>query len=32
MLLLGALLFFTGSRFYVKDLEKTAKIKLEPAL
>lgn len=32
MLALGALLFFTGSRFYVKDLEKTAKIKLEPAL
>ena len=32
MLVLGALLFFTGSRFYVKDLEKTAKIKLEPAL
>jgi MFS family permease len=32
MLILGALLFFIGSRFYVKDLEKTAKIKLEPAL
>ncbi len=32
MLLLGALLFFAGSRFYVKDLDKTAKIKLEPAL
>jgi MFS family permease len=32
MLLLGALLFFAGSRFYVKDLDKTAKIRLEPAL
>lgn len=32
MLLLGALLFFAGSRFYVKDIDKTAKIKLEPAL
>jgi MFS family permease len=32
MLLLGAILFFMGSRFYVKDLEKTAKIKLEAAL
>jgi MFS family permease len=29
MLLLGAILFFTGSRFYVKDLEKTEKIRLE---
>ncbi|HWR74991.1 MAG TPA: hypothetical protein VN276_05110, partial [Bacteroidales bacterium] len=32
MLLLGALLFFAGSRFYVRDLDKTAKIRLEPAL
>ena len=32
MLLLGALLFFAGSRFYVKDLDKTTKIRLEPAL
>jgi len=32
MLLLGALLFFAGSRFYIKDLDKTAKIRLEPAL
>jgi MFS family permease len=32
MLLLGALLFFAGSRFYVKDLDKTDKIRLEPAL
>jgi fucose permease len=30
MLLIGAGLFYTGSRFYVKDLEKTAKIQLEP--
>ncbi|HZM13164.1 MAG TPA: MFS transporter [Bacteroidales bacterium] len=29
MLLLGAILFFIGSRFYVKDIEKTEKIKLE---
>lgn len=29
MLLLGAILFFVGSRFYVKDIEKTEKIKLE---
>ncbi len=29
MLLLGAMLFFAGSRFYVKDIEKTEKIKLE---
>jgi MFS family permease len=32
MLILGALLFFAGSRFYVKDLDKTDKIRLEPAL
>ena len=32
MLILGALLFFAGSRFYLKDLEKTAKIRLEPAV
>jgi MFS family permease len=32
MLVLGALLFFAGSRFYIKDLDKTAKIRLEPAL
>jgi hypothetical protein len=30
MLIIGAVLFFIGSRFYVKDLEKTAKIRLEP--
>jgi len=29
MLLLGAILFFLASRFYVKDIEKTEKIKLE---
>lgn len=29
MLILGAILFYTGSRFYVKDLEKTERIKLE---
>jgi MFS family permease len=29
MLLLGAILFFIGSRFYVKDLEKTEQVKLE---
>jgi len=29
MLLLGAILFFVGSRFYVKDIEKTEKVKLE---
>jgi MFS family permease len=29
MLLLGAILFFIGSRFYVKDIEKTEKIRLE---
>jgi MFS family permease len=29
MLLLGAILFFIGSRFYVKDLEKTERVKLE---
>jgi len=29
MLLLGAILFFAGSRFYVKDIEKTEKVKLE---
>jgi MFS family permease len=29
MLLLGAVLFFAGSRFYLKDLEKTERIKLE---
>jgi len=29
MLLLGAILFFAGSRFYVNDVEKTEKIKLE---
>jgi MFS family permease len=29
MLILGALLFYAGSRYYVKDLDKTAKIKLE---
>jgi fucose permease len=29
MLLLGVILFFVGSRFYVKDIEKTEKIKLE---
>jgi MFS family permease len=32
MLLLGAILFYIGSRFYVKDIEKTEKIRLEPAL
>jgi MFS family permease len=32
MLLLGAILFFVGSRFYVKDIEKTEKIRLEAAL
>jgi MFS family permease len=31
MLVLGAILFFAGSRFYIKDLDKTAKIKLEAA-
>ena len=30
MLLIGAGLFYAGSRYYVKDLEKTAKIQLEP--
>jgi len=30
MLIIGAVLFFIGSRFYVNDLEKTAKIRLEP--
>jgi len=29
MLLIGAALFFAGSRYYVKDLEKTEKIKLQ---
>lgn len=29
MLMLGAFLFYMGSRYYVKDLNKTAKIKLE---
>jgi MFS family permease len=29
MLILGAFLFYMGSRFYVRDLNKTAKIKLE---
>ncbi len=29
MLILGAIFFFTGSRYYVRDLEKTAKIRLE---
>lgn len=29
MLLLGAILFFAGSRFYVNDIEKTEKIRLE---
>jgi MFS family permease len=29
MLLLGAILFFTGSRFYVKDIDKTEKVRLE---
>jgi len=29
MLILGAILFYTGSRFYVKDLEKTERINLE---
>jgi MFS family permease len=29
MLLLGAILFYTGSRYYVRDLDKTAKIQLE---
>jgi len=29
MLFLGAILFFVGSRFYVKDIEKTEKVKLE---
>jgi MFS family permease len=32
MLLLGAILFYTGSHFYLKDLGKTAKIKLEAEL
>ena len=31
MLILGAILFYTGSRFYVRDLEKTEKINLEAA-
>jgi hypothetical protein len=29
VLLIGAALFFLGSRYYVKDIEKVAKIKLE---
>lgn len=29
MLILGAILFYAGSRFYVKDLEKTERIRLE---
>ena len=29
MLILGAILFYTGSRFYVRDLEKTERINLE---
>lgn len=29
MLLLGAIIFFTGSRFYIKDIEKTEKVRLE---
>ena len=28
MLLLGAILFYTGSRYYARDLDRTAKIKL----
>jgi MFS family permease len=31
VLLLGALLFYIGSRFYVKDLEKVAQVRLEVA-
>jgi len=29
MLLLGAILFYAGSRYYVRDLDRTAKIQLE---
>jgi hypothetical protein len=31
ILLIGALLFYLGSRYYEKDMEKVAKIRLEAA-
>jgi dipeptide/tripeptide permease len=31
ILIIGSVLFYLGSRYYVKDMEKVAKIKLEAA-